>query len=635
MRSTFFGLEIARSAIQAQQRALDVTGHNIANASSPGYTRQEAVLGAKAPYTVPGMNRPTSPGQVGTGVAVEEIRRLRDGFIDAQIRTENKNLGYWEAKRDALQKIEVILNEPSDASLRNVLDQFWQSWQELAKNPESLSVRSVVRQRGIAVAETFNHLDQLYRELQSDLNDNIKVKVQDINSIAQQIAEINLQILPIEAQGDRANDLRDKRDLLLDKLAKIADIRISENKLGQVNVTVGGREVVTGSQVSLLQAVANPANNGFVDVVWADDRQPVRFAAGEIQGLLEARGYTEPSSGEFRGIIPDLRQQLDLMARTIVEETNKLHRGGFDLTGNQNNNFFKPFVEGVYHPSGISLAQAMQVDEAILGSLNAIAAGNTPEAGDGDNALEVAQLKHKQLMDLTRGQSGLLSTWRTEKSYATRADGLTTVPFTGATSILGGLFNLADFQPNAALVFKQGDKSFTINITDATGADALTPAGIITVDDLLARINGEASVQGMDLTAALVEEPPTSGQYVLEVKAGSKGLDKQIVIEERNFQGATTFGWVNANLTGTVDDFYRAQLGKIGVDSQEASRMVENQQLLVDQLENRRQSLAGVSIDEEMTNLIRYQHGYNAAARLVTVIDEMLDKIINGMGASR
>lgn len=633
MRTTFFGLEIARSALQAQQRALDVTGHNIANANTKGYTRQEAVLTTSNPYTVPALNRPSTPGQVGTGVQVDQIRRLRDQFIDAQVRTENKSLGYWEAKSDALQKVEVILTEPSDSSLRSVMDQFWESWQELSKNPESLAARSVVQQRGVAVAETFNHIDKSYRELQQDLNDNLKVKVREINSIANQIAEINLQILPIEAQGDNANDLRDKRDNLLDELSKIVDIRTYENGHGQVNVTIGGREIVSGRQVTPLVALENPANNGFVDIVWSDDRRPASFTSGEIQGILESRGYTDPNTGEFKGMIPELRNDLNLMAKTLVDEINKVHKGGYDLNGNQGNSFFKPFEEGVFPASGISFAQAMQVDEGILQSVNAIAAGNSAQKGDGGNALALAQVKHKPFMDLTKGQSNLISVWQTRQSYATQADGKTKVDYALSTSIfgVGGLFQTTDLGPNAYFEIKQGDKTLKIDLTDAGGAANL-PAGVNTVSELLDYINTEAAAAGMNLTASL---ETVSGKNYLQIKATDTGIDNNIIVSEFNFKGAATFGWGNANTTGTIDDFYRAQLGKLGVDSQEASRMVDNQQLLVDQLDNKRMSFSGVSLDEEMTNMVRFQHGYNAAARVVTVMDEMLDKIINGMGASR
>ncbi|HEX3032838.1 MAG TPA: flagellar hook-associated protein FlgK [Bacillota bacterium] len=495
MSSTFFGLEIGRSALQTQQKALDVTGHNIANANTPGFSRQEAVLAARNPFTVPGYNRPTTPGQVGTGVQVEQIRRIRDSFVDAQVRTENKNLGYWTAKQDALTKVEVIINEPSDSSLRSVLDQFWESWQELSKDPESLSVRSVVRQRGIAVAETINHMDQLYSELQYDLNDNIKTKIQDINSIANQIAEINKQILPIEAQGDKANDLRDRRDLLVDKLSQLADVNVWEDGLGQLNVTLGGWSMVRGSKVSLMDTVNDPLNEGYVNVVWADDTsQAVNLAAGELKGLLEARGSWDATAGEVVGIIPAMRKGLNEIAKNIVDTVNAEHSVGYDLDGNTGNNFFKPF-DVTWPPVGKTYAQCITVDQEILDGLGAIAAGSlapapAPIVGDGANALAIAQLKQAKTMALAVGM-------------------------------------------------------------------------------------------------------------------------------------------------GTVDDYYRSQIGKLGVDSQEAQRMVDNQQSLVDMLENQRQAVAGVSLDEEMTNMIKFQKGYEAAARVITVMDEMLDKIINGMGMTR
>ncbi|MFZ5640022.1 MAG: FlgK family flagellar hook-associated protein, partial [Bacillota bacterium] len=168
MRSAFFGLEMGRRALFTQQRALDVTGHNIANANTEGYTRQIADMSASLPYTVPAFNSPVTPLQVGTGVDITAIRRVRESFLDSQIRNETTNLGYWESKRDALKKIEVILREPSDNGLRTVMDQFWSSMQELSKNPESEGVRALVRETGITLANTFNQLSKQLTDLQTD-----------------------------------------------------------------------------------------------------------------------------------------------------------------------------------------------------------------------------------------------------------------------------------------------------------------------------------------------------------------------------------------------------------------------------------------------------------------------------------
>jgi len=467
MRTTFFGLEIGRKALQAQQRALDVTGHNIANANALGYTRQDAVLSATTPYPVPGFNKPGTPGQVGTGVKVDEIRRLRDAFIDIQIRTEAKATGFWEAKQDALRKLEVILNEPSDAGLRTVMDQFWASLQELSKNPESKSVRAVVRQRGIALADTFNHVDRQLTELQADTDSNIRIKVDEVNNIATQISKLNDQIIQIENTGDKANDLRDKRDLLVDQLSKIINLDTVEEKNGGLTLTIGGRVLVTGKNNYAIQAVSVPPS-GYADIQWASDGTAVSVQSGTLKGLLDVRDV----------IINNYIGYMDSLAGTLATQLNAIHRNGRVLNGigASNLNFFEP------EPG--ATAGTITVSAAVLASENNIAAATQDSApGDGSNALLIAQLKHSNIL-----------------------------------------------------------------------------------------------------------------------------------------------------LGGTLDDYFRGITGQLGVDSQEATRMVDNQGILEAELQNRRQALSGVNLDEEMTNMIRFQHGYNAAARVVTVMDEMIDTIVNRLG---
>lgn len=293
MRSTFFGLEIGRRALQSQQRALDVTGHNIANANTAGYTRQEAVLVASDPYPALSLNRLLGSGQIGTGVEISEIRRLRDGFLDLQVRHESKALGYWEARRDALQNIEVIFTEPSDNGLQAVFEKFWESLQDLSSTPESLAARSVVRQMGIALAETFNHMDRQLSDLQKTLDSTVEVKVNEVNSIARQIADLNEQILKIEVTGSRANDLRDKRDLLMDQLAKLVSIRVSEDERGLAQINIGGRPLVQGVNFSGLVVRDDGINDGFKGIYWESDMQPVEIDGGTIRGLIEMRGYVE------------------------------------------------------------------------------------------------------------------------------------------------------------------------------------------------------------------------------------------------------------------------------------------------------------------------------------------------------
>lgn len=477
MTSTFFGLEIGRKALQTQQAALDVTGHNIANANTEGYTRQRAVMTTTTPFAYPGFNKPLGAGQLGTGVQVQEIKRLRDDFIDLQIRQEINKTGEWEAEQNSLQKLEVIFNEPSDAGLRTVLDQFWESWQELSKKPELEAVRSTVRQRGIAVAETFNHLDRQLTDLTNDLNATIRVKIDEINNTARQIATLNDQIVRIEVQGNHANDLRDKRDLLIDELSKIIKINVNEDKYGSLAVTVGGNALVAGARSFTINATTTGPNNPNVDLVWAADNSLVSIQSGVIKGMMDTRDI----------MVPSYRTQLNDLANAIVTATNTQHFGGFGLNktaADPHYNFFDA--------AGLTAGQ-ISVDANIIADLKNIAAANSA------------------------------------------ADPLAVPP-----------------------VFNEGDGSNALDIA---------------------------------------------------------GLKNQALI------GAAT-----------VDDYYRGMITQLGVQSQEATRMTDNQNLLLSQLENRKQEVSGVSLDEEMTNMIKFQHAYNAAARTVTAMDEMLDVVVNRLG---
>lgn len=504
MRSTFFGLNIGRRSMQTQQRALDVTSQNIANANTPGFTRQDAVLATTTPYPVPSLNRPWGAGQIGTGVEIAEIRRLRDGFLDLQFRNESKTLGYWEAHQDAIQKIEVIINEPSDSGLRTVFELFWQSLQGLSKDGESLPARSLVYERAGTLTETFNHLDRKLLELQEDLDSALKIKVDEVNSIGKQIADLNQQILKVEVAGQRANDLRDKRDILLDQVSKIINVQIHEGDLGVVQVGIGGRFLVQGAEFNPLVAVGNQANDTFSDVCWKADGKQVEITDGAMRGLVEMRGYLE--AGQKEGLIREIRNGLNELAKTLAEEFNTVHRAGCGLNGSTGTDFFVN--------NGGEMTAGNIIVNPDLADLNKIAASVLVEIPASEDPAD-----YENKVEL----GGVWYTW------------------------------------------------------DKGGGDTAL---------LLAQLKQDKTMK---------------------------------------LPG-------NTIPTGTFEDYYQALIGELGVVGQQSIRMVENQELLVSQLENNRQAVSGVSLDEEMINMISFQHAYNAAARVITTMDEMIDLIISRMG---
>lgn len=615
MRSTFMSFDIARKAIMAQQSALDITGHNIANASTPGYTRQVPNLKTTTPFAAPQMNS-ISVGQFGTGVTLAEIQRLRDQFTDLQIRDENKKLGYWDTLQTTLSTIEVILNEPSDEGLRGVLDEFWTAWQSLAESPESEAVRAVVLERGQEVVDAFQHCYKQLFELREDVNASIKAKVEEINSIASQIASLNYQIQSIVVAGMSPNDLYDSRDLLLDQLSKLIDVQVTNDRNGMITVQIGGVPLVQGNRNRAMGL--NTDADGMYKVVWDPDpdshpgtavtgktASPADFeisaTSGELVGLLDLRGPADNSTlGSARQIIPNLINMLNTLAKTVIMNTNAVHRGGYSLN-NANGaypdgiNFFTQDVANENDPS-IQWAKIISIDSRILADVKNIAAashqtlnstGTRINFGDGSNALKIAQLKQTLSRSEYWTQSDALS-----ETFPSSMAGTFTVTYNSTAYTIT--------MPAPATLYQDMRE-----VVDAINAQ-LQSAGLTNV---YARAEGKRLVfySSSDLFGGV-----TAGTFPA---SGFSALAQRTLVEE-----------------ATVDDFWRAHISSIGVISQEAARMVSNQKTLVSELEAKRQSTSGVSLDEEMTNMIQYQHAYNAAARYMTAIDEAIDVIINRMG---
>jgi flagellar hook-associated protein 1 FlgK len=369
--------------------------------------------------------------------------------------------------------------------VRSVLDQFWESWQTLSKNPEGVAARTTVMQRGVSLANTFNHLDTQLSDLQADINKSMETKISEINSIACQIRDINAQIIKAEAGGDKANDLRDRRELLIEGLSKIVNIDVVEDELGAVNVTIGGRFLVSRTNVSQMRFVDNTADPTKAKLEWYDpytnaSQGEVNVSGGVIKGYLDMRDQ----------VITNYQGKLSELAQAIAEEVNTLHQAGFGLDGTTGLDFFTMNDAGPDFT-----AKNIRVNQDIIDNLNLIAAageknpdplGDPPVfRGDGSNALLLVQLKNQ-----------------------------------------------------------------------------------------------------------------------LTMSAG----------------------------TASFDDYYRSTLGQLGIEGQEAYQMVENRSYLIEQLANRRAAVSGVSLDEEMTNMIRFQHAYSASARVINIMDEMLDVIVNRLG---
>ena len=296
----FASLEIARSGMSVSERALTVTGHNISNVNTAGYVRQQAIS-ATGPY------HNAQGNQYGLGADIQDIRQIRNQFLDNIYRRESTTLGYWETKNKTLQDIQSILGDPMESGLQEVMNQFWDSWQELSKEPDSLTVRALVCQRGEAIVEQINHVGSQLDKLQEDLNSELSVRIDEVNSITSQIARLNLEILKVEISKDSANDYRDQRNSLVDRLSELINIEVTEMQDGQLDITLGGYFLVTkGNQTNLSAEESKDSGLFFVPKIMGTEIEvPIR--SGIIKGLMESRGEVFGTTGSIENGTPNTK----------------------------------------------------------------------------------------------------------------------------------------------------------------------------------------------------------------------------------------------------------------------------------------------------------------------------------------
>jgi len=524
-------LEIGIRAVRTQRQALHVIGHNIANVNTPGFSRQRAVLATTLPQ-----------GFMGTGVKVESIQRLRDEVVDFYIREENPTLNRWKAKLEVLQGMEILFNEPSDSSIGKILGDFWNSWSDLANNPESGAARANVREQGEALCEAFRSLYQNLKDLQIKIDEEIKTEVEHLNSIIQQIADLNQQIEKIElGKSSQANDLRDKRDLLLDELSQLINFKYQEMQDNTLRLSVYGQLLVSKATVSPFMTEAG--EDGFLEIKWKDSGERVIITSGRLKGLLEMRDE----------VIPGFLAQLNELAAALIDQVNALHRQGIGLDGTNKIVGWKDFTgtldsDGSFEINGVNIQVFAGDDlDAIVNRINAEANNTGVEASkEGDRLVLQPYSLNPQTVKISADPDGIM---------------------------LNKLGILAEFF--------QGTGAEDIDLDDAIKQD---------LSKIAASGNG---APGDNSNALLI--------FQLKDKPVLEG-------------GSSTFS-----------DYYSKIIADLGVETRQISGLKENQETLLEQLENRRQSICGVSLDEETTNIILFQQAYRAAVYFLQIINNMLD----------
>ena len=475
-----FGFNSAVRGLLASQRALYTTNHNVDNANTKGYSRQQIDQRATNPFLMPGI------GFLGTGTEVYNVQRVRDSFVDFKYWNEMAPKGEWEVKKNALVEIEKLMGEPSNSSFRQYMDDFYSSLDEMSKNPSDIAYREPVRENAVAFTRHIQETAKRLQDTKKETEYEIETKIKHVNSLSERIAGLNRQIYSQEIDGKQANDLRDRRELLVDDLSKILNVRVTESSDGKYDVSVSGISIVdhlNTNKISFKKPEAGTKDT--YNILW-ENGGDANIKSGELKGLLDmVQG--DGNGNNYRGI-PYYMDQLNTFAKGFADEFNKLHEKGQTLKDELGNSatgikFFN------YDPA--NPAATLTLSDDIIKDIRNIAAG-----GQGGN---------------------------------------------GAAEDNGNLL---------ALVKQRESKDF---------------------------FSGDVS-------------------------------------------------------QGTPDDFIKAMLSSMAVDSLQAKRIYATQELMQKNIETKRSSISGVSLEEEMADMVRFQHVYVAASKMVSTMDLLLDVTVNRLG---
>ncbi|MFN8548458.1 MAG: flagellar hook-associated protein FlgK [Candidatus Eisenbacteria bacterium] len=368
------GLEMARRALLAHQSTLAVTGNNIANVATPGYTRQRALL-------EPSPAEESPEGRLGSGVSFKGIERRRDAFLDSQLREERALLGRWSARADSLSRIENVVNEPSDTGVSELLNQFWNAWLDLSNSPEDLATRSVVVQKADGLVEGFKRQDERLDAILEGSDRELEQLVGTINTRLEELGQLNSQIGTEQSSTQSFAELEDRRDQLIDELAETAGATHVVRADGQTVVRIGSRTVVQGSSVDLLATQRFSSGSAVhTRVVYALDNKEPANLSGRLGGLVEVR----------EEVIPAFRQQMETLALKVADAVNRTHAAGPSRL---------PFFEGT------KIAD-LAVNKSIVQDPTKVNAGSSGDTGDNDIALAIAALRDTRLLSNSTATPG-------------------------------------------------------------------------------------------------------------------------------------------------------------------------------------------------------------------------------------
>lgn len=568
------------SGLFAAQAQIDVAGNNTTNVNTEGYTRQRVSL-------TTAMSQTTATGVYGRGVSIDSVVQIYDSLLASTLRTESSDLSYYTTLQNNLEAVEIYFNELEDGSgLGEAMSAYFDAWSDLANtatddSDESQIKKQTVIETAVTLSEKIRDSYEYLTSLQDTANTQIEGYVSSVNEIAQNIAYLNGEIAAIEVTGVTANDLRDTREGLLNDLAELTDITVSDRNNGQIAVFVNGHALVDEGQSYYIAAEQTDAEDNTYQIYWAASSKSTEkeditssFTTGSIGAMLDIRDE----------ILTGYKETLDELASSLITETNQVHSLG----------------QGTDRLTQITSAN---------GVANSRYALNEP-AGSFDTPVTEGVMR----ITVYDEDGNIINNYDIEIDPST--DSLNSI--INKISASDGNVNGGDIQATLS-------QDNTIKITAGSGlyfAFTEDTSGFLVASGTYGFFTG-SDASDIDVSSLLQE----NSSYLATSLTGAEG-DNQNATAIAALKSEGVVGDTKV----TFDEFYALFAADIATDKASADTYAETKQNAVDEYTLKMESISGVSIDEELTDLMKFQRAYEASARFITVIDEMLDKVVNGLG---
>ena len=591
MPSTFFGLDIGKTGLYIAQAGLNTTAHNIANIETEGYTRQKLVTKADTPMRANGRH-----GMIGTGVNLVELIQTRDVYYDSKYWKNNSLYGGCSAKENYMMKLQNYLNEIQLDGFTTTFDSMYDTIQELEKDPANLTVRTQVSTVAQSLCDYFNELSQNLTGIQEDCNFEIKNQVDRVNSYAEEIASLTKQINTIELRGEHANDLRDQRNLLVDQLSAIVNVTVDEKPFGDAGMKIytlkiDGQTLVDTYETNTLKVVVREEKynqtdaDGMYDIIWENGQQFNPYApsqSGSIKALFEIRDGN--NADNLQGVTSCKAGD------TVVTMTKTNVNSQVDLN---------------IPPQGI------------------ITIGNREYEYDGFEVETVGD-SYTYTFHLTEPVTATVDNERSKIGV--------TVDYKGIPYYMAQLNKfIRTFAGKFNELHTQG-----VDLNGDAGADFFTGKNKVTGEDYV--LGGSPkdnfasntdcyyliTAENFSVNSDIAHDPSLfAAASEIDNGIGNYDIAKQLLALKTD---------TSMFYQGKPASFLQTLVAEVGIDAKSTTDMAKSQNNLVQSVQNQRLSIGGVDSEEEAMNLIQYQQAYKLSSKVISIMNEVYDKLINYMG---